>query len=875
MNPVYKHLQAKNKFMGLDLVDFAGVLVFFGFYLMFTDKLLQSLLAATIAFLVLYFTKRNKPTFWTWLALQFQFKDKSFASASPPTGGFFQKLPYFGFDDDCLINADGSVSLGYKLNGIDVHCMEGEEINALSSRLNDMVDSLDTNSTIQFIFDSKNLYDIKDKIFDRYLDQIDKKIPFSLLLAQSKVLHFRQLKLFQSNCHLFISKTSPKPTNKFKKTNPFETLPERLEKLRQNKKTIGTNLKTLNLKPQNLSAEEMKEFIYGKLNPDRMTKFPYQPGKKKFSHNETTIRSELWMSGMTVYRDHLFYDNIHARSITFHSLPEYTSSAFLMPLLEGIRNLQPLDYQLSVQMEVVNQQKEILEQKMKRNITHILQNFGSKRDYAAEAGNQDAEAVLQTMAQEGKRIYHVSLIFTLFSKNLKELNEQTEYVLHAFRGIGGSDGMVEEYGQEQAFLSSLPAGNIPFHRKFKFLSHNMGDLCPVYERWKGCEIPATLFLNDRNSLVSYNLFDQKQLENFNALLVGASGMGKSFCVSYLTSSYASQGYPVWFVDIGGSYKRMINCYGGDYFEFGTSDALNPLCRIDEYDQKRHLALIGIIEAMLVEKNRDLSYEQKNFIGQSIKTLYENWQSSEIDEPLLTDLHNVMEKMATSEMNRSLLGPLKYWIDGPYSALFNRKSSINPQKSVVGFDLKSLGTEGRKIVLLIIASMIGSLIEKTPQPKIIVFDECWDLIRSGAQVIENLYRTGRKNNLSVMSVTQSMTDFVTCPISGAILSNSAVRYALPVREGWDLLEEHLKLNQRELEIIKLLKQEKGYFSEMFVQFGSHHTILRLSPSPLEYWMCTTHANDIALEKEFTQRLPGAPRIEVLMELSTRHPHGTAG
>ena len=870
MNPVYKHLQAKNKFLGLEITDFFGIVVIFGFCLMFTNKILTSLSVSLFLFVGLFLIKRNKPSSWTKHALEHQIKDKTFMAGTPGIGvGFSSKLPYFGFDEDCLINIDGSVALGYELSGIDAHCMDEEDLDNVSQRLNDMFDSLDQETSLQFVFDSKNLWDVKDNIFDRYLEQIDKKKTFPLLLAQSKVLHLRALKLFQSKCHLYMVK-KPKSERNLKKVNPFDQVPVRLEKLRQNQKTLHTHLSSLGLNPQLLGQDKFKEKIYDKLNPERMIRFPYQSTQKKFSHNEATLRSQLWLSGMSVFRDHVYFDNTYARAITFHSLPEFTHSGLLLPILEGIKANHPLDYQLTVNVDVVDQQKEILEQKMKRNITHVLQNFGSKRDYAAEAGNQDAEAVLQTMIQEGKRIYHVSVIVMVYSKFLKELNEHSDYVLHAFRSIAGSEGMVEEYGQEQAFVSSLPASSIGFHRKFKFMSHNMGDLCPVFERWKGCETPSTLFMNDRNGLVSYNLFDRKNLENYNALVVGASGMGKSFAVSFLTSSYASQGYPVWFVDIGGSYKRMVECYGGDYFEIGPGYALNPLCKVEDYNDKRHLALLGVMEAMLVE-DKDLIYEQKNFVDLSVRSLYADFKG----EPILADLQKKMYELATHDGHKNLASRFDYWINGPYRSLFNQKSSISVSHNVVAFDLKGIEKDARKIVLLIIASLLGALIEKNQDPKIVVFDECWDLIRSGANVIESLYRTGRKHNLSVMSVTQSFMDFVSCPIAGAILSNSAVRYALPVREGYDLLSEHLKLNERELELIKTLRQEKGKFSEIFVQFGSHHTILRLSPSPLEYWTCTTHAPDVELEKELALRRGGAPRLEVLLELASKYPYGSAG
>ena len=78
---------------------------------------------------------------------------------------------------------------------------------------------------------------------------------------------------------------------------------------------------------------------------------------------------------------------------------------------------------------------------------------------------------------------------------------------------------------------------------------------------------------------------------------------------------------------------------------------------------------------------------------------------------------------------------------------------------------------------------------------------------------------------------------------------------------------MSLNNREIEIVKDLKRDKGTFSEILFIQEENKAVLRISPSPLSYWICTTDPQDQKTIDEFVEKYPDLSLINVLKKIST--------
>ena len=136
---------------------------------------------------------------------------------------------------------------------------------------------------------------------------------------------------------------------------------------------------------------------------------------------------------------------------------------------------------------------------------------------------------------------------------------------------------------------------------------------------------------------------------------------------------------------------------------------------------------------------------------------------------------------------------------------------------------------------------------------------------GAALIENLYRTARKFNGAVFSISQSPADFLETRAAKAIIANSYVKIVLKLAKGHELLPE-FDLNANEIEAVRQLQSKPGVFSDVFLKFGGHSLVARIEPSPLDYWVCTTNAQDWLTEEKARAANPGLSHAELLLKLA---------
>ncbi len=70
----------------------------------------------------------------------------------------------------------------------------------------------------------------------------------------------------------------------------------------------------------------------------------------------------------------------------------------------------------------------------------------------------------------------------------------------------------------------------------------------------------------------------------------------------------------------------------------------------------------------------------------------------------------------------------------------------------------------------------------------------------------------------------------------------------------------------------MRKEKGNFSELFLSFGSQRSVIRIMPTPEEYWICTSDARDREAEQQLKTEMPGLAGMEMVRELARRFPKG---
>jgi hypothetical protein len=178
-------------------------------------------------------------------------------------------------------------------------------------------------------------------------------------------------------------------------------------------------------------------------------------------------------------------------------------------------------------------------------------------------------------------------------------------------------------------------------------------------------------------------------------------------------------------------------------------------------------------------------------------------------------------------------------------------------------------------MLTLSGLIWNLVMKDrSQSKLVLFDEVWTHLMSpsSAQLIGELYRTTRKYNCSILTLSQSVEDFTASPIAPALVNNAATVYLLRHAKGHRKIAAELNLNAREQVVFESLEMRRGEYSEVLVLHGKRHFLSRVVLSPLEYWIATTYPPDLALESRYVAKYPTLSRLELLSKLAVRYPRG---
>ena len=89
-----------------------------------------------------------------------------------------------------------------------------------------------------------------------------------------------------------------------------------------------------------------------------------------------------------------------------------------------------------------------------------------------------------------------------------------------------------------------------------------------------------------------------------------------------------------------------------------------------------------------------------------------------------------------------------------------------------------------------------------------------------------------------------------------------------------LQEVLNFNDKEMQLIESLKQYRGNdgaYSEALLIAGDHRGVVKVCPTPLEYWLATTDPSDLAFlaEKKFFEANSNA----LLSDIAKEFPYGS--
>jgi conjugal transfer ATP-binding protein TraC len=424
------------------------------------------------------------------------------------------------------------------------------------------------------------------------------------------------------------------------------------------------------------------------------------------------------------------------------------------------------------------------------------------------------------------------------------------------------------------FISCLPfglyadRGNIQkIDRDFIVPDDMASTIAPIQGDYGGGGSPYTLFVGRKGQLAVLDLFDEHS-DNYNALITASTGAGKSFAVNYLVFNHFAAGDKIRIIDIGGSYKKLVNMFNGKFLEFNAESNinLNPFTNIKEFESGSTV-ISAIIRQMVLSSTGQLSTDVAETASTLIKSAVSWAYSQEANQADINTVYRYLKKY--SDFVDKTISNKEHFIntasmlafnlkdftsDGVYGRWFNGKSNFNiGNDDFVLLELEDLKPQKelfKVVTLQVINAVTRDLyLSDRSSKRLIVFDEAWQFLEESGtfkDVIEEGYRRARKYRGSFTVVVQSLLDLKSFgPVGDVISGNSAYKFFLASPDFEKAKQEKIiDYDDFTMRMLKTVKSNKPKYSEIFVDSPFGVGVVRLIVDPYSYYIYTSDAKEVS-------------------------------
>jgi hypothetical protein len=679
---------------------------------------------------------------------------------------------------------------------------------------------------------------------------------------------------------------------------------------------LETTLASTGMQIQRLHDDELFLLIKKAMNPTEI--FPPHSRRKDLLGQHGSLRSQLTTVGIQAESDD--YLRIGGLLYTFVSLKEPPDST--CPGM--LRELLSLDFPIVVNTEIVipDQAKVISQYKWRQRKMMAAQrdiNGGFRVNVEAQVAERQLVQVLEDVISSSLKTCQLSLVVGVrtstpicTSRDRVEaeriIADRRQRVLHTITRMNGARGMVETLAQKRFFIGGLPCMAEENQREMDMLTLNAADLMPIETPWHGTPgSPDILFETRQRRLIPFSPFDSS-LNDANMLIMSSSGGGKTFMAQMFLLMLGRLNPLISIIERGDSYAALTELMGGRVVEVDLegTETLNPwdLPPGQVSPSKDKVAFLkNLTRHMIGDGPATDSGLLDTVLSDAIARVYRRVESRPTNPvPTFGDLRDelanwrsgdrLQDGISERSIGEAQLASLKLkdWTGekGTYSRLFDRHTTVRTDSNWLFFNIEGLSNDPRletAMSMLIANAMAERASGRSGQVSITVLDECWALLDSPvlAPEVVQLFRTARKRNSSVWAISQTLEDFVGTEkqprLHGpGIVKNSTTKIVGQQRGDLSALSHHLFLNDVVLREIKgLAPPRKGRSAEAVLALGERAEttqVIRLVPTPVDYWICTTYQRERMYRSYFLSRNSEKPLFERYRQLARLFPRGLA-
>lgn len=601
-----------------------------------------------------------------------------------------------------------------------------------------------------------------------------------------------------------------------------------------------------------------------------------------------------------VARDYLHLGLDYVRMYSMYGVPSATEYGFLNRALVQERTYLVLDVVHSSQSQVMQR----LENR-KRQAWQLNNDTSSAPESSVANAVIDLLAALQRQERSGEHFLRWGATLLVRGDSVEHLDAIERIMLPRL-----GDTLGARWRRNREYLAYPFSLLLPFSGRtqdilFTGLSENVTQAAVFYGPWVRPRLKSATCLttNRYSSFTNIDLFDPKAT-NWNTAVVGASGSGKTFTVQMLLSDAMAEGsLELIIVDKKGDYAPLVTLAQGATISIapGAGVTLNmfdlPPGTIEPSEEKMSF-LQRVFHILKSGVQDDDIFLKEQLWAEAVRTAYQaaleripGEDTFRLNPITLSDVLNTLPNLARlagraigaeeKSLARKLAVELGIWTQGAMGRFLDGRTNVvmgdNP---VIYFDIAGFDAfDDPRVTALgitLISQLIYARLNNSPRDrkKIIIFDEAHAVfkIEAAASLVTDLYRRARSYGAGVWTMTQSIADYQGPYVKG-VLDSTSIFMILRVPEQEQLVVQTLGLPDSVATYLATLERRNGEWSELLYVLRGEDSrlrgdILRIAPTPLDYWAFTSSAADVSRRRRLERDHGLLATLEELSGVDTR-------
>lgn len=464
--------------------------------------------------------------------------------------------------------------------------------------------------------------------------------------------------------------------------------------------------------------------------------------------------------------------------------------------------------------------------------------------------SQQVDELQEDILNRDQKLFYMTMNILHFAPDKDTIKEQSKIITNiANKYMCRIQPLFMQ--QERGLSSALPIGIDLTYSKRLMTTESMGVFIPFDEvntMDEGGFYYGTNTIN--KSLIIYN---RLKGQNYNGLILGSSGSGKSFSAKReMINAFLTTNADICIIDPDGEYTPLAENFDGSIIKIapGSNVYINPFdldMDMSQDPDNNPLTMkidfiCGIIETMLGERAK-LSPTQRAIVGRCINNMYKPYlehlnnlppkdgKPVTIDKAYCPTMQSLFDELSSQPQYEAqeLSFAMEPYVTGVFDTFAYRTSpEVDINNRIVVYDIKNIGTNLRELALKVCMNDVwNKMMANKRQNKWTWFyiDEFHLLMKNDAtsEFLKSVWKRARKWQGVPTGITQNVEDLLESSEARAIINNSSFVYMMnQSKMDRDMLAQLLGLTENDVEYITNAEIGSGliYTGKQTIPFTDH-------------------------------------------------------